>query len=124
MKFLLALAGLVVAACGDGSLVGIASGRSPSGANTLTAVTVDPSTGAPTKLASLNASLGYFNDNTAAADDAHGVYYTALAISLSTSAIIKIDLARPSSPAQYEYVNQMLTSVPCLAALIPPIRTG
>jgi hypothetical protein len=76
-----------------GALVGISSAPSPPGVRAISAVTVDPQTGEPTKLARLNASLGYFSDDSAAADDKHGLYYVALAVSLTQSVVSKIELA-------------------------------
>ena len=77
-----------------GDLVGISSAPSPAGTRAITAVTVDPATGVPSKLVGLNASWGYFSDSSATADHANSLYYVMLAPSVATSVLVKIDVAK------------------------------
>ena len=86
-----------------GDLVGISSAPSPAGTRAITAVTVDPATGVPSKLVGLNASWGYFSDSSATADHANSLYYVMLAPSVATSVLVKIDVTKGAVVDQKEY---------------------
>ena len=86
-----------------GDLIGISSAPSPAGTRAITAVTVDPATGVPSKLVGLNASWGYFTDSSATADHANSLYYVMLAPSVATSVLVKIDVTKGAVVDQKEY---------------------
>ena len=86
-----------------GDLIGISSAPSPAGTRAITAVTVDPATGVPSKLVGLNASWGYFTDSSATADHANSLYYVMLAPSVATSVLVKIDVTKGAVIDQKEY---------------------
>ena len=86
-----------------GDLIGISSAPSPAGTRAITAVTVDPATGVPSKLVGLNASWGYFSDSSATADHANSLYYVMLAPSVATSVLVKIDVTKGAVVDQKTY---------------------